>query len=627
MPASCQRRSSPSDSRPFPQVAWILAGVLLVTGISCESSRKDGLDYLNFVEELPQVRLPRPSRLSSDTRAALSDAGLLSLYHRDPLAAVEQFASLAPDDGDIAHQVSLAEMISARADRVLKTEPRVAIGWYTEVARLTLPMSLGSAELPEENHARHLYNRSVARLTRAIDLEGMHSAPFLRVDGPLNEFELALPEEGDNHYGFDFFDEFRIPDELTRQRTAAELEGTERKFGGAIVGFRRFSQERDAEAPMMPEFGTTLPLATTLDFPDSSQPNKAQLVIHDLLIENETTLQSQVVPLVEDYDSALRLLRDLSPIARGFGIRAMFDPDRFLSTTGLLRTEPFREDKIPVIFVHGLSKSPAVWGQAIRTLWNDPVIRDRYQLISFRYPSGYAAPYAGHLLREELRRFQEAYDPDRRLPAMRRMVIVGKSFGGIVASMQVRDSGNRYLDLFFQLPLEDTQIPPNLQDQARAELVFQANPDIERVVFMVTPHLGTDVADKRIVDRLRRLIKDSLDVVIEDREQLLESGILTDYGQFFVTDSPSSVENLKSNSPVLTTLAEMPFSSELKKHSIIGKRGNGPLEESNDKMVPYWSSHLESADSEAVIPTIHGQITYDPDAIAEIRRILLEHLE
>ena len=42
-------------------------------------------------------------------------------------------------------------------------------------------------------------------------------------------------------------------------------------------------------------------------------------------------------------------------------------------------------------------------------------------------------------------------------------------------------------------------------------------------------------------------IEDSLDKFIEDEEQLLESGILTEYGQFFVTDSPSSVENLKSN--------------------------------------------------------------------------------
>lgn len=628
MSYSPQRRSSPGSSRVAgPGLGLLLVAVVLVFGTSCQSSRKDGIDYLNFVEELPKVRLPRPLKLSSDTRATLSESNLLSLYHREPETAVKQFAARDPGGDPMAHEVALAEMISARADRELKTSPLSAIGWYTEVARLTLPHALKASDDPDENHARHLYNRSAARITRAIDLEGLDTSPVLLVKGPLTEFEITMPEEGDKRYGFDFFDEFRIPEELTKEKSMAELEGTEREFGGAVVGFRRFTEERDAEAPMMPEFGTTLPLAATLDFPDPSDASKARLAIHDLLSVNDTTLLSRAVPLVDDYESALRLLRDLSPISRGFGIRAMFDPDRFASTTGLLRTEPFREDKIPVILVHGLSKSPAVWGEVIRSLWTDPVIRDRYQLIAFRYPSGYAAPYAGYLLREEIKHFQEAYDPDRRYPDMRRMVLVGKSFGGIATSLQVRDSGNQYLDLFFRVPIEETGMPRHLQDQARAELVFEANPDIERVVFMVTPHRGTDVADKRIVERLRKLITDSLDAMIEDRDQLLESGILTDYGQFFLTDSPSSVENLKSNSPVLTTLSGMPFSPNLKTHSIIGKRGDGPLEESDDKMVPYWSSHLEDADSEAVIPTTHGQITYDPDAIAEIRRILLEHLE
>lgn len=595
--------------------------------ISCSSSQKDGVDYLNFVEELPQVRLPRPLPLSPDARKALEKRSLLGEYHRDPGEAIRHFAADSGDEGPEAHAVQLAEMISAQADRRLKSEPSEAVGWYTEVARLTLPVALGREDQPEENHARHLYNRSARRIARAIERGEWDEKDRHLVSGPLTDFEIVLPTRGADRFDFDYFDEFRIPEEVGRDRSIEEIEDTGRLFGGSIVGFRRFTQERDLETPMLPEFGLTLPLTATLDFSRGEERTVAHLEIHDALLVNQATLQEETVPLVGDFDSALTLLGEIAPISRGFGILAMFDPDRFVSTTGLLRVEPFREDKIPVILVHGLSKSPSVWGTAIAELWNDPVVRENYQLIPFRYPSGYAAPYAGYLLREELRRFQEAYDPERRLPAMRKMVVVGKSFGGIVSSLQVRNSENRYLDLFFREPLEESDILGRHKKQIRSELVFEPNPDIDRVVFMVTPHLGTDVADKRIVDRLRKLIKDSLDVVIEDREQLLESGLLTDYGQFFVTDSPSSVENLKSYSPVLTTLAEMPFRSDLKKHSIIGNRGNGPLEESNDKMVPYWSSHLEGVESELVVPTTHGEITYHPDAIAEIRRILVEHLE
>lgn len=61
-------------------------------------------------------------------------------------------------------------------------------------------------------------------------------------------------------------------------------------------------------------------------------------------------------------------------------------------------------------------------------------------------------------------------------------------------------------------------------------------------------------------------------------------------------------------------------------HSIIGKIGDKPLPESNDKMVPYWSSHLDEAISEIVVPTKHGPIAHHPDSIKEMRRILRLHL-
>jgi hypothetical protein len=39
-------------------------------------------------------------------------------------------------------------------------------------------------------------------------------------------------------------------------------------------------------------------------------------------------------------------------------------------------------------------------------------------------------------------------------------------------------------------------------------------------------------------------------------------------------------------------------------------------------VVPYWSSHLKSAQSEVIVPDSHGAYD-DPQAILELRRILL----
>ena len=58
---------------------------------------------------------------------------------------------------------------------------------------------------------------------------------------------------------------------------------------------------------------------------------------------------------------------------------------------------------------------------------------------------------------------------------------------------------------------------------------------------------------------------------------------------------------------------------------IIGDRGKGNSPNSTDGVVPYWSSHLEGAASEKIVPSGHGA-NENPEGIAEIRRILLEAL-
>ncbi|NJM38630.1 MAG: alpha/beta hydrolase, partial [Akkermansiaceae bacterium] len=57
-------------------------------------------------------------------------------------------------------------------------------------------------------------------------------------------------------------------------------------------------------------------------------------------------------------------------------------------------------------------------------------------------------------------------------------------------------------------------------------------------------------------------------------------------------------------------------------HSIIGDRGKGDTPNSSDGVVAYWSSHLNSAASEKIVPAGHGAFDH-PEAITELRRILL----
>ncbi|MCE2695022.1 MAG: hypothetical protein LW645_12270 [Verrucomicrobiaceae bacterium] len=60
-------------------------------------------------------------------------------------------------------------------------------------------------------------------------------------------------------------------------------------------------------------------------------------------------------------------------------------------------------------------------------------------------------------------------------------------------------------------------------------------------------------------------------------------------------------------------------------HSIIADRGKNNSPVSSDAVVPYWSSHLDSAASEKIVPHWHGCVE-KPEVVKEVIRLLREHL-
>jgi hypothetical protein len=61
-------------------------------------------------------------------------------------------------------------------------------------------------------------------------------------------------------------------------------------------------------------------------------------------------------------------------------------------------------------------------------------------------------------------------------------------------------------------------------------------------------------------------------------------------------------------------------------HSIIGDRGKNDSPKSTDGVVAYWSSHLDGAKSEKIVPGPHSS-TGLPETITELDRILELHLK
>jgi hypothetical protein len=87
---------------------------------------------------------------------------------------------------------------------------------------------------------------------------------------------------------------------------------------------------------------------------------------------------------------------------------------------------------------------------------------------------------------------------------------------------------------------------------------------------------------------------------------------------------PNSVWGLKPSNPALPVVNEPPISVPY--HSIIGDRGKGGCPNCSDGVVAYWSSHLNGAKSELIVPGPHGSCEL-PQTIAELDRILRLNLK
>jgi hypothetical protein len=146
---------------------------------------------------------------------------------------------------------------------------------------------------------------------------------------------------------------------------------------------------------------------------------------------------------------------------------------------------------------------------------------------------------------------------------------------------------------------------------------FQANPRIKRVVFICTPHRGSNMASGglgkfaisliNLPGQLTSIMKDALSGA--DLVQLTGSA----------KRLPNSVWGLKPSNPAFPVLNEARITVPY--HSIIGDRGRGDSPNSSDGVVAYWSSHLDGAKSECIVPGPHGSCEL-PQTIAELDRIL-----
>ena len=146
--------------------------------------------------------------------------------------------------------------------------------------------------------------------------------------------------------------------------------------------------------------------------------------------------------------------------------------------------------------------------------------------------------------------------------------------------------------------------------------------EIDRAIFICAPHRGSDLATNWIGRLGSRLVR--APQLISDVTTTAINLVTVDPAGLQLQRAPNSIDTLAPNNRMVRATAALHIRDSIPYHSIMGDRGKGDTPDSSDGVVAYWSSHLDGAVSEKVVPYHHSSHQH-PDAIAEVRRILKMH--
>ena len=520
------------------------------------------------------------------------------------LATVKTTEPHVPTIAASEDQLTIAKQRLATAEQA---QPLVALGNDLSAAQLALNIL---EQRPSDSSAQSIYKFSVAR---AVDnVERAKIQPWQRkidIVGDRASFTLTSPKPIDSEHDpsrYDLFptDSLKIGGTFFKTRSAVS------GIGAPLVAVAREENQQFRQQYKLRR--VYAPATAVIQF----LGQKADLKFIDPFQAEKVALNSRVFPLAVDFRAPIAMLIARERPER-LGFSRLINPQKYADTARLTQLQPYDAKRTPVIFVHGLQETPASWTLMLDSLRNDLWIREHYQFWVYSYPSGYPYPYSAALFRQDLDGI------DRAFPNHKRVVLIGHSMGGMICRLMITDAGDKIWRDFFSTPPAKTPLASDTRKLLEETLVFNHRPDVESAIFISTPHRGSKIASGligRIGAALVRTPKQFMSIYASTKPLLV-----SDPAARTLKRMPNSVDTLEPNDRFVRAVDKLPISRGIPYHSIIGDRGRGDTPNSSDGVVPYWSSHLDGAQSELIVNSDHGA-QFNPEAIREVERILKENL-
>ena len=502
----------------------------------------------------------------------------------------------------------------------LKDAPKQRIGILLDAAdeaRLRLK------ENPTDTLAQSDYNFAIGRVLETIDDARMEpwEAPltFPSTRGPAWVVTLPAPDPRPEYHPSRF-----------RMQPADR-----HSFRGKLVGERILKQGigapivaagRDLDLTAVDQFAQGNSVYYGFTAVAKFNGNQILIAMYDPLDAETVEFEGHEYPLAADFQAPLALsLAELN--LKKEEISGMFNPRKFENSARLSRLQRYTPDKIPLLCIHGLGNSPATWFPVIDYLRGDEEIRKHYQIWFFSYPTGLPYPVTTAMLRHELDEFA------KRHPNHKDMVVIGHSMGGMISRLLITDSEMTLWDELYELPPSELPVSEGTRQLLERTLIFEGRRDIDRVIYASASHRGSKDATN-LVGRLgERLVGSSIaeDTINQEAIAAVKDDVRAENSRAIKKNRlPNSIDILDPNSRFLRAVNTLESLPGVPYHSLIGDRGKGgnldqTKPESSDGIVPYWSSHLDGAASERIIPSGHWSHLH-PAGMAEIKRILLLHI-
>ncbi|MDR3108233.1 MAG: hypothetical protein LBU65_00910 [Planctomycetaceae bacterium] len=604
--------------------------------------------------------------ISRRTILALRGYDLEKSLIKSPLQSLVEIREQINREPTLDLIYAFAEVAFLEAQRQESTNPKLALEIYAASALHAYGYLLDSRFNASRNsydpHLRNaciFYNSSVEKILRligdkhSVELNPGSNYVIRTLD---NSFNISCELKSPAWNGYEF-----EPFKFVSDYEICGMQNEYRQYGIGVplLAARRHTNEKTPASKYVPS-NLTFPATAVLRFlPHGSRsrdgtPLHATIELYDPLTTSAAELERMSIPLENDLTTPLAYSVADSQF-RAASFLGFISPDKMLlpvinrngrtivseiddknngkpddkvireSLMGLYMIQPYEHGKIPVVFVHGLWSSPMIWMEMFNTLRSEPELRSRFQFFFYFYPTGQPFWISAAQLRHDLYDFRLAIDPQLTDSSLDKMVLVGHSMGGLVAHLQVIDSGNEFWKLASNEP--ENKVFAELNPKTRVELrnwfFFRPNPSVKRVITLATPYHGSEFSNN-VTQWLGKTV-----IKVPAAIRTVTAGLNNDLPLGSLLNIETSVESLSPQVPIFDVMEKARANSPVYFNNIIGQVEQNVISRNfaaSDGVVKMTSAKLERAESEIVVSSVHGDVPTHPKAILEVKRILLEHL-